>query len=902
MRNRGGFLFHLFTFWVISSSFVYGQVAMQSSVIARAEAAPFSDVAAESKSPYRVVITSQPQQITARYPSLFQIQVTEPLDSADPLLGSEAPASCQVSVEIRSADGIHLLAGPLLIPPQAEQAEVFALSYRFESAGDYLLGLNLHGVDGETFWHPTTVQVMQDPYVWLDTGFWILFAVLAVWVLTWSWKRGAAGLQKRVKALAISFVFLLLAGLLLLQFLAPSARHYLWRNSWVEDPWSLEFTDAGADPVTGIPVETVSLAAEGQPYSGMAKFPALESGRPEVLTVSLKGENSGVLRGIVSGYLQPVGGEAKTVGVMDPSTHDHAAMLEMASPAAAKMLSLDFRESQAGVYQTTLLPGGGGAYRLRLNVQAHPQHLTLQGSRAITIGTPSGMTQMAMGFDSGLTSGRFLAAGILLALLGASTLWLLSLRSKWKEHPRTFDLFRWKPLYSFVRWKYFQLTLWIPNLIVFSLVIYLGIWDTQVGGQNLATKLTWTIWWAAIIFAFVFLGKIWCAMCPFGALTIWTSRIFSPQRRLPRMLRNIWIANLAFFFVTWADDFWGIVSTPRYTALLVIIISLSAMAIGFFFERATFCRHLCPIGGLIGIYSMFSGLELRARDREICRLCKGKECYAGTAELPGCPMIQFPATLDRNNYCNLCGDCVKTCPYDNLTLQIRPFAQDIWSSWRRHWDEAFLAIALVGLTVVVTGHMIEPWHDWMDAMTAWIPWQTLGIYDHETVEKWSFSLIYIAAILIVAPLLLLGSSGLATRWAPGKASLNSTFRTYAYMFIPVGIGLHLAHNLLHLLKEGLGIVPVLQRTVTKYTPFNLGIPNWNVPLIVPDVAIYWLQMGTLVLFYAASIYLGYRIALRSCPDRATAVRTIVPMVVLSLGFTLFNIFLLSQPMAARHHH
>ena len=77
-----------------------------------------------AESPYRVVIASQPQPIVARYPSLFQIQVTEPLEQADPLLGSEAPASCQVSVEIRSADGIHLLAGPMLIPPQDEQAEV----------------------------------------------------------------------------------------------------------------------------------------------------------------------------------------------------------------------------------------------------------------------------------------------------------------------------------------------------------------------------------------------------------------------------------------------------------------------------------------------------------------------------------------------------------------------------------------------------------------------------------------------------------------------------------------------------------------------------------------------------------------------------------------------------------
>ena len=88
-----------------------------------------------AEGPFRVVIASQPQPIVARYPFLFRIQVTELLEQADPLLGSEVPASCQVSVEIRSADGSHLLAGPVLIPPQEKQAEIFALSYRFQSAG-----------------------------------------------------------------------------------------------------------------------------------------------------------------------------------------------------------------------------------------------------------------------------------------------------------------------------------------------------------------------------------------------------------------------------------------------------------------------------------------------------------------------------------------------------------------------------------------------------------------------------------------------------------------------------------------------------------------------------------------------------------------------------------------------
>jgi len=40
------------------------------------------------------------------------------------------------------------------------------------------------------------------------------------------------------------------------------------------------------------------------------------------------------------------------------------------------------------------------------------------------------------------------------------------------------------------------------------------------------------------------------------------------------------------------------------------------------------------------------------------------------------------------------------------------------------------------------------------------------------------------------------------------------------MFIPVGLAVHLAHNLAHLLLEGGGIVPVVQRTAAIFTPFN----------------------------------------------------------------------------------
>ncbi|MBI4455303.1 MAG: 4Fe-4S binding protein [Acidobacteria bacterium] len=862
------------------------------------------ELAAQENS-QRVSVEPRPTPLVAGYPSYFQIQVSQLLTSADPLLGSEVPTTSQVTAEILSADGNQLLAGPLLVPSQTGNPGIFGISHVFDLPGNYLLGLGLHNADGTTEWHQVDVMVSADPYGWVGTGFWILLAALSVPVVIGSWRKAVPIRRKRVQALILAAVLLGLIALLLHQYLAPSVRHHLLGSAG-QQPSSLSFTPTSEADAAGSTPQVLRLDSQLKSYSGSASFfPELQPGQPAVITVSITDENGRRVAGRLAGYLR-LEANQEAVPLADSTSRNHDAVHtghEMVSSGASDTLQLSFREQPSGVYNGTLLPLQEGDYGLELHFQAPSLHLMLNSSSAIRVGRNAAghSAHGPLPSSDSIPTAALAYVAAALAVLGALASVLL-LRRKWSDGAWSFDLFVWKPLYGFVRSKYFQPTLWTPNLIVFALVIYLGIWDVPVGGRNLATKLTWTIWWAAIIFAFVFAGKIWCAMCPFGALTTWTSRAFSPQRKLPRVLRNIWIANIAFFFVTWADDFWGIVATPLYTSLLVILVAIAAIAVGYFFERATFCRHICPIGGLIGLYSMFSGLELRAKNREVCRLCVGKECYAGTPALPGCPMMQFPSSLDRNNYCNLCGDCIKACPHQNLALQVRPFARDIWKSSRRHMDEAFLAIALVGLTVVVTGHMVEPWHAWMDYVASWVPWHALGVESHVAIEKTTFTLVYGAGVLLIAPLLLLAAAALATLLTRGKVAVRAAFQTYAYMFIPVGIALHLAHNLLHLLKEGSGIVPVIRRTFAKYTPVNLGVPDWGMPPLASDSIIYWLQMTVLVTFYIASIYLGCRIALKSCPDRKTALRTITPMVALSFVFTLLNIFLLSQPMAARHHH
>ena len=456
------------------------------------------------------------------------------------------------------------------------------------------------------------------------------------------------------------------------------------------------------------------------------------------------------------------------------------------------------------------------------------------------------------------------------------------------------------------KWKHIQTVVQVPMVIAFVVLVFLAFNDIQDGGKNIATKLIWTIWWAGIIFTFVLVGRLWCFMCPVGAITDWVSRAVRSTRRLPSALRNIWLANLFFIFFTLLDVQLGVVRSPLVTGSLFVGITIFAVGMAVAFERRSFCRYLCPIGGIIGLYSMFSGVELRSKDKQTCREHKEKECYVGNDCGEGCPMFELVPTMDSNNACNFCGECIKTCSKDNITLRARGFFKDAWTTRRLSLDEAVLAIVLVGVSIFVTGDMLEPWEGWISSLVNAFPAELLGIDYEYTIEVLTKSLLFFIVALILIPGMLLAASYASNMFVgdEGHNGLKRTFTVFGYMFIPVGLSMHLAHNAGHLLNESLGIVPAMQRAVLKYTQFPLGEPNWGLAAmtIVDGAFLYWMQMGIFAVFYVFSIYAGYRLSLNNYADRSTAFRALVPMLVLSFVLMMVNVYLLNLPMAPRHIH
>ena len=230
------------------------------------------------------------------------------------------------------------------------------------------------------------------------------------------------------------------------------------------------------------------------------------------------------------------------------------------------------------------------------------------------------------------------------------------------------------------------------------------------------------------------------------------------EQGFPAPLRNIYLSSLIFFGLTWWDSYSGIVNKPALTAYLLIGFFAVAIGMAVVFKGRSFCRYVCPIGGLIAIYSMFSPLELRNKCLEVCRGHKIKECIKGTDTSHGCPMFVTPMTLDRNNYCNFCSECIKSCSQDNIVIRFRSFAKDLWVSSKGYLDEALFVMALVGITIIVTGEMIEPWHGWMDTVGKILPFDAFGIVSHAAREKATFLIVFTLGSLIIAPLLLFSSS------------------------------------------------------------------------------------------------------------------------------------------------
>lgn len=433
-------------------------------------------------------------------------------------------------------------------------------------------------------------------------------------------------------------------------------------------------------------------------------------------------------------------------------------------------------------------------------------------------------------------------------------------------------------LKAFLKSRWFPAIFAYPTLVVFAYIVYALLWGPEAASANLGTSLTWVFWWPLIpIFMFLF-GRLWCAICPFATTIDLVQKLTGLGRPVPPFLKKygIWIIDAVFILITWSDHVFGIVESPRGSGYLLGLLVTGAVVTGVLFERRAWCRYLCFLGGLSGNYSRSSALELRATP-EICATCKTQNCYKGNGETPGCPVFEFPRTMQTSANCNLCANCIKTCPNGSIRLTPRTPTGELWFMAKPKFEESFLAVVIVGIVLVQNVTMLSFWEPVMEWLTALL----LGS-----------RVLAFTAIFLVAMALPFGIVAAASRLS-GKSTGESFARNFArfgYAVIPLDLAGHIAHNLFHLLAEGKSIF---------YNVASLfGYQVTGPAALVSTGTVQFLQFVTLAIGIGGSIFTAYKIAQRSAASEKS-LKAFWPHMVVLILFGLINVYLFTLPMSHR---
>ncbi len=467
---------------------------------------------------------------------------------------------------------------------------------------------------------------------------------------------------------------------------------------------------------------------------------------------------------------------------------------------------------------------------------------------------------------------------------------------------------------GWVRWlvhrRWFQFAVQVPLVGALGLILYAGFAGTPVADRNAATVLTWTLWWTLLVVDIVLLGRMWCLVCPWDALASWARRLAFWRRtdeplalelRWPKWLRNVYPATLLFIGLTWLELGYGVTFSPRATAILGLTMIVLAVVPALLFERKSFCKYGCLVGRICGLYAMLAPVELRSRDKDVCKACRTKDCLRGNERGYPCPTGQCLGTMETNTYCTVCTECVKTCPHDNVAIHLRGWGGDLHSYKRPKKDEAMLALVMLSLSSFHGLTMTPTWVELVGTLR-----KATGL---SPIATFSLGMV---AILILPAALFLGASALAARakgWKGGSlmARRSAADRTwtvasaYAYPLIAVALTYHLAHNAGHFLTEAAVVVPVLS------DPLGRGQDLFGTASFVPQpltsMPVAWTLMVTLVLVGHVWALRAQRMAAERLRDTARLGAPPASARLVMAGYVLLataaNLWLLAQPMEMR---
>lgn len=319
-----------------------------------------------------------------------------------------------------------------------------------------------------------------------------------------------------------------------------------------------------------------------------------------------------------------------------------------------------------------------------------------------------------------------------------------------------------------------------------------------------ANWLLWGVWFPLVFLSVIFTGRSWCGIfCPMGAVTEWSNKI-GLQWRIPRWMRWEGTPAVSFILVTILGQTLGVRDHAEGAALLFGGTMALALVIGFLYGRKkrAWCRHLCPIGRVLGLYSRLGAVNFEPQVK-----IPGRDIYS----LKGaCPMMIDLPNKSESRHCIACFRCVNPGAKGSLRLVFRRMGSEIEQirTHRAYLAEAWMLFLDVGVALGGFLWLILPQYqrlrqavaefalarDW-----AWLfepgPSWLMSVHPERGEVFWWLDFFMIVGFMsgfMLAMAALLGGLTALAAWLSGRmggdANFRQRFTELGYAQAPVAMG------------------------------------------------------------------------------------------------------------------
>lgn len=402
-----------------------------------------------------------------------------------------------------------------------------------------------------------------------------------------------------------------------------------------------------------------------------------------------------------------------------------------------------------------------------------------------------------------------------------------------------------------LRWRAFPSVFQWPLAVGMAVVGLLALMTPRHAELNPGAAIVWQLWWAFLPFFILLTARLWCGVCPFPALGDAARRLRpSPPPLPPSAVRRWgpWMATIGLGVVGFLFLLLQVETSGPLTAALLLAFSAAAVGSALLWKGNAWCRYLCPLGLMAGLYSRVGWLRLEPNDRR----------KAGNAARR-CSFFTSPLAPRRSHDCALCGACLQANDGEGVNVRLARPAVFMAPLARA---EAVAVSLLLGLLVADALRMTT-------LNLRFMAWVMPKIGSYETGMA--------LGIVLVIALLLMGQAGVA-RLLGGRGKFWSSFAVLSLVWLPLALAAQLALSAQHLLAVE-AVVRNLGAELSLLAPGHM-------PLADAYASVWFmraLQWAALALGGVVALYLSRRLSSRAVGG-AWAIAGVFPVIPLMVIF------------------